>query len=361
MNVQIRAAVSPGEIRVAAVAGETLLDFALWRPGRPDGVEDLHRGRVAAVAPSLAGCFVRLADGDGFLPDSEGGKGLSEGGAVTVRVTRAAQAGKGVRLSARGLEQTEGDAPVLLARGPGALRELAAFYPDAPILIDDAATLARLRSEWGGRLRLVPQAFDDALESEVAALFESSVKLSGGAMIHIEPTRALVAIDLDSGLGGGREARANAHFAANRALLPELVRQIRLRDLAGTILVDFAGLPARKRASLGPELTALLASDPRAPRLAGFTPMGLAEIVRTRRHPPLHELSQGPHATGLRALCEAARLPQRPWRLRALPAIIEALERDPVALAAFAHGAVYGVQLQADPGLSAPFYLIEEA
>jgi Ribonuclease G/E len=92
---RILAAASPGEIRVAVVDGAgLLLDYALWRPGAPDGVDDLHRGRVVARAPALAGSFVALeASPDGFLPDSEGGKAANEGDVLGVRVTRAAEGG----------------------------------------------------------------------------------------------------------------------------------------------------------------------------------------------------------------------------------------------------------------------------
>ena len=354
MSVVLRVSVSPGELRVAAVEDGVLLDFALWRPGRPDGVDDIYRGRVVAVAPALAGCFVALGDQDGFLPDSDGGRGLGEGDFVAVRVTRAAQAGKGMRLSARDV-RAEAGAPGLVARGPGAVLEMAVLHPDATVLIDDAAALAGLRSELGDRLRLVARAFDDGLEAEIDGLFATPVPVSGG-VIHIEPTRALVAIDLDSGLGGGRMLRGGAHLAANRAMLPELVRQIRLRDLGGLILVDFAGLAVKRRVALGPELAALLACDPRRPRLAGFTHLGLAEIVRTRRRPALHELVEGAHAIGLAALREASRLKGGRLVLRAAPAIVAALESDEVALAAYARGAVYPLRLVADPAVS---YVIE--
>src|SRR5277367_4174747 len=105
--VTIHAAWSPGEVRVAAIADGVLVDYALWRPGAPDGVGDVYLGRVTAVVPAMAGAFVTFADGaqniapmDGFLPNSEGAKGLNEGTIVTVKVTRAALGGKGPRLSA---------------------------------------------------------------------------------------------------------------------------------------------------------------------------------------------------------------------------------------------------------------------
>lgn len=355
--IEIRAAVSPGEIRVAVVDSGILRDFGIWRPGKPDGVDDLYHGRVAAVAGALAGCFVHLGDQDGFLPDSEGGKGLTEGDFVAVRVTRAPQAEKGARLSAKGVT-AEAGAPGLIARGPGFLREMAGLHPDAKILIDDLALFAELRAEFGARLVQVARAFEGELENEIEGLFEPVVSLPQGEM-HIEPTRALTAIDLDSGLGG-KGNRAAAHLSANRAMLPELARQIRLRDLAGVILVDFAGLPAKKRAALGPELSALLADDPRRPRLAGFTSMGMAEIVRARRHPPLHEMMQGPLAAGLAALRKASRRDQTRLRLRGTPAILEALQRDAVALAAFARRATYPLALEAAPGMAAPGWVIEE-
>jgi len=74
-----------------------LLDFALWRPGTPDGVGDVHRGRVIASVPAMAGAFVALDDAEGFLPDSAGARGLTAGTVLTVRVSRAAQGSKGPR------------------------------------------------------------------------------------------------------------------------------------------------------------------------------------------------------------------------------------------------------------------------
>ena len=85
--------------------------------------------------------------------------------------------------------------------------------------------------------------------------------------------------------------------------------------------------------------------------------MGLAEIVRTRRRPPLYELALGAHAVGLEALREASRLKGARLLLRAAPAIVAALEGDEVALAAYARGAVYPLRLVADPAVS---YVIEE-
>ena len=69
MSVRILVACSPGEQRVAAVQDSVLLDYALDRPGAPDGVGDLHRVRIASVVPAMAGAFVALDGAEGFLPD----------------------------------------------------------------------------------------------------------------------------------------------------------------------------------------------------------------------------------------------------------------------------------------------------
>ena len=86
----IHAAASPGEVRVAVTDAAGLLDFAIWRPGDPDGVGDLHRGRITARMPAMAGSFVAIGGADGFLPDSEAPAAPSDGQILGVRVSRAA-------------------------------------------------------------------------------------------------------------------------------------------------------------------------------------------------------------------------------------------------------------------------------
>jgi Ribonuclease G/E len=360
MTVAIRAACSPGEVRVALLDRDALIDFAIWRPGAPDGVGDVLRGRVTAKVAGMAGSFLELDGAEGFLPDSEGGADLREGDAVAVRITRAAQGGKGPRLTAR-LAADE----IAPARGSGVLVELARRHPSAPVLIDDSAAAARLKAALGDRLELVTQAFDDVLEERIEELGQPDVELSDGARLHIHPTPALVAIDVDAGaaIATSRRGKTASHLAANLPMLPELARQIRLRNLAGAILVDFAGLPVRRRAALGPALRAALAPDPLAPRLLGFTALGLAEIVRPRVHPPLHELLAGPHAAGLAALrhiaAEVMSHPHRPPVLRASPAIVTALEADAEALRDLARRAGRALIMHSDPTLPLTRWTIE--
>nr|WP_294509979.1 ribonuclease E/G [uncultured Rhodopila sp.] len=360
MTVSIRVASSPGEAHVAAVRGNRLLDYALWRPGSPDGVGDVHVGRVIAAVPAMAGAFVALADAEGFLPDSEGAKGLTAGTMLAVRITRAAQGSKGPRLTARADEAASG--PVgLLRRGPGPAVRLAERYPVARVLVDDPAVAAALGADLGARVSVVGTVLDEDVAEAIDALSRPVVDLPGGARLSIWPTPALVAIDVDGAgaLAGGR----GRHEALNREVLPVLAEQIRLRNLSGGIVVDLAGMAARKRAALAPDFVRALAEDPLHPRFLGFTALGLAEIVRARVHPPLHELLSGPLAAGLAALRavmgEYGRDPRGMKVVRAHPSVVSALETDGAALSDLARRTGRRVMLRSDPSLADMAWTLE--
>jgi Ribonuclease G/E len=364
VTAQILAAASPGEVQVAVVSAGELLDYAIWRPGAPDGVGDLCLGRVGARVPAMAGAFVFLPGTEGFLPDTESGGEATEGAFIGVRISRAASGGKGPRLTARldVVEQAEVAAcapgpPRLLRRGPSPLEWLAAWHPAAPVLVDDPALSAALRPVLGERLALVRAAFGAGVADQLAELAAPTVTLPNGARLHFHPTPALTAVDVDAGAATSdtREKKA-AQDALNRSVLPQVARHIRLRNLSGAILIDFAGLSRSRRPSLGPALAAELAKDPLGPRLLGFTALGFAEVVRPRVHPPLHELLTGPHAAGLAALRQAeAELqehPGRPPTLRAAPDVTTALQSDPVALADFTRRNGHPLSIRSDPTLA---------
>jgi ribonuclease G len=338
--IEIRASVSPGETRVALLEDDQLSEA--WVEREPDGVGDLHRGRLVARAPAMAGAFVLLADGaTGFLPETEQASPLAEGDAVIVRITRAAQAGKGPRLTARLPQDAAAGPPALLARGPGAAWRLARRHPGATVLTDGADLAAQLRAELGpARVvhRLTP-AFDGELEAAFAALTQPEVPLPGGGRLLIHPTPALTAIDVDAGgIAGDRARDAQARF--NAIAVVEAARQIRLRNLAGPILLDLAGMARRAREALAPVLSTAIAEDSLL-RLAGLGPLGLFELERRRVHAPLHEVlgePPSPLTEGLAALRQAMRqaaaTPGANLVLRAAPTVLAALTARPMVLAA---------------------------
>jgi hypothetical protein len=302
----------------------------------------------------MGGAFVALTGGEtGFLPDSEGAKGRTEGEWLRVAVTRAAQGGKGPRLALRPPPEPISGPLRLLSRGPDAPLRLAAQYPDGPLQTDSAATAARLRAALGkDRVTFsATPAFDDELEAAFEELSGPDVALPGGGRLSIHPTPALVAIDVDAGgLAGGRDA--TAHLALNRRALFETARQIRLRHLAGAILVDMAGLPMARRKSLLPAMQEAAGADPDL-RVVGITGLGLIELQRRRVRAPLHEVLGQPNSAltrGLAALRRGLRQARPGARLvlTAQPAVCAALRDWPGALEEFAAQAG-PLQLRPDP------------
>jgi Rne/Rng family ribonuclease len=155
----------------------------------------------------------------------------------------------------------------------------------ARIVVAEPAALARVRSCLEGahpglaaRIRLEHRA--DAFAAvgaaeQLAEALEPQVPLAGGGSLIIEPTAALTAIDVN---GAGRRAReVNLEAAA------EIARQLRLRRIGGTVVVDFVDLETRReRAELLAALRAAFADDPAPVHVFPMTALGLVPISRKR-------------------------------------------------------------------------------
>jgi Rne/Rng family ribonuclease len=208
--------------------------------------------------------------------------------------------------------------------------------------------------------------FEDLLEAEFDQLAGPEVPLPGGGRLLIHPTPALTAIDVDAGsAAGARDPQAQLRL--NHAAVTEAARQIRLRNLAGPILLDLAGLTPKRREALAEPLAKALAGDPLA-RLLGLGPLGLFEILRQRIHPPLHEVlgwPPSPLTHGLAALRRAAREaavhPGRRLTLRAAPGVLAALRDLPGALAEAEAAIGTALRLVPDPLQHPAEAAIEEA
>lgn len=275
--------------RIALLDGDDLVEFAAWNLAAPDGVGDVYTGRVTAKLPAMAGAFVDIGGESGFLPDSAGAARLTEGQYVAVQVSRAAQGGKGPRLGLAAA--APGDRPGLVGRGEGPLLELCARFEQTQVLVDDFALMADLRPALAGRLAHDAAAFDAVLEDEVAGLLLPRADLGRGAVMHIAPSQALTAIDIDAGAASGEAAaKPGAQLAFNLAVIPEIARQILLRNLSGAILIDFAGMKPKARVALTQPLVNALRADYLRPKFFGFSQLGFAEISRPRVRPPLHEV-----------------------------------------------------------------------
>ena len=113
-----------------------------------------------------------------------------------------------------------------------------------------------------------------------------SEPLPGGAYLYIQPTRALVAVDVNTGADSSMAAGSKANFACAKVL----PRALRVRGLGGQITLDLAPMPKKDRRGFEATLRAALKSDPDETILAGWTPLGNFELQRKRSRMPLAEM-----------------------------------------------------------------------
>lgn len=131
-----------------------------------------------------------------------------------------------------------------------------------------------------------PESFErHGVTEALEALRGPKVALEAGAHMMIEPTRALVSVDVNTGPDTSPAASLKANIAAAR----DLPRQLRLRGLGGQVVVDFAPMPKRDRHILDQVLKAAFKADGET-NLAGWTVLGLYELTRKRDRLPLSDL-----------------------------------------------------------------------
>ncbi len=270
-----------GETRAALVQDgrPVALTLARWSDeGRRARFGETYAGRVRAVDKALRGAFLDLglAGEDGFLP-------LDAAGAARLGPRRAAAVAQGQLLAVEVVrEGVRAKAPVLSlleTEGSGAPRRLS--RPAHDRALEGAAPADRdIRAA-------LDAAFAEALHPDAA--------IPGGGRLRIEPTAALVAIDVDSaGRTGARDPERLA-LALNIAAAGEAMRQLRLRNLGGLIAIDFVSMraPAHRKA-LDQALRAAGEGDPGRPMFAPLSRFGVAELSRASPARPLHEACLDP-------------------------------------------------------------------
>lgn len=337
-GAQIVIGVLRGRPAAARLQGGVLDDLLVAPPDEIPLPEAIYRAQAERPLKGLGGIFVSWPGGRGFLRDA---KGVRPGERFLVQVTGYAEPGKAVPVTRRILlksrycivspdapglnisrairDEARRDTLQLLAHeagvpdGMGAiLRSAAEAARDADIAADLAATaeVARAVIEDQGTMPELlldgpdpaRQAWrdwtvtDDMVQGDasfveldlldrIEALRLPDVSLAGGAGMLIEPTRALIAVDVNTGSDGSPAAGLKANIAAARALPTAL----RLRGLGGQITLDFAPSPKKDRRQLETALRAAFRADPVDTALVGWTPLGHFELQRKRERFPLSE------------------------------------------------------------------------
>lgn len=310
----------------------------------PPAVGAIFRAVCERPLKGQGGMILRLPDGQtGFLRQ---GKGLAPGDVLLVQVTGLGEGGKATPVTTRLLFKSRyaivtPDAPgINIARsirdeaererlleiahegmheapeGFGLILRTAAEEVDEETLAEDIAAMRGLAEAVLGDADGAPELLlapldahetawrdwsapdpDEVIErigsfaelgvlEAIDAVLAPPMPLSAGAFAMIEPTSALVAVDVNT----GPDSSLAAGLKANLALARDLPRQLRLRGLAGQVTLDVAPMPKKDRRQFEDALKRAFRADATDTVLAGWTPLGMFELQRKRDRWPLKEL-----------------------------------------------------------------------
>lgn len=129
------------------------------------------------------------------------------------------------------------------------------------------------------------------ISSKLAKAFEKKVWLKSGGNLVIEPTEALTVMDVNTGKAvAGKRNRETTFYRINLEAAEEAARQIRMRNISGIILIDFIDMKGTEHnQKLLDFLRMKLAEDQTKTVLVDMTKLGLVEITRMKKNPPLRE------------------------------------------------------------------------
>jgi ribonuclease E len=139
------------------------------------------------------------------------------------------------------------------------------------------------------------------MEQEIEKTFQKKIQLSSGGNIVIEPTEALVAIDVNSAKFTEESDLEETAFKTNMEALHEVIRQLKLRDAGGVIIIDFIDMKEENhRKEIERTLKNLLKKDRSRTKIAKMSPFGMIELTRQRVGPSLqkYHYQDCPHCTG---------------------------------------------------------------
>ncbi|MEL6913579.1 MAG: ribonuclease E/G [Pseudomonadota bacterium] len=262
---------TPGERLLVQVSG-----FA--EPGKAPPVTTrlIFKSRYAIVTPEAGGLNVSRAIRDEDRRDALMGLAVAAMEGTPDRL--------GLILRSAAADADDDDILEDIAAMRSACEDATAQGADGLVLEGDGPHLNAWK-EWTAPAQIETQAGSFAETGVLEAmdtLFSPVVPLGPHRMI-IEPTRALTAVDVDTGRDIGSASALKANLAAAR----ELPRQLRLRGVGGQVTVDFAPLSKRDRAQVETALRAGFRADSVETEVIGWTPLGHMELKRKRERAAL--------------------------------------------------------------------------
>ncbi len=128
------------------------------------------------------------------------------------------------------------------------------------------------------------------LETILQKSTNRQVWLKSGGYLIIEPTEAMVVIDVNTGKFDSKKKTEDTFLSINREAAREIAKQIRLRNLSGIIIIDFIDMESQEAQNLLlEELQSYIHKDPVKTVFVDMTKLGLVELTRKKIRKPLHE------------------------------------------------------------------------
>ena len=185
------------------------------------------------------------------------------------------------------------------------LRTLRDYFTSeiSEVLVDDRETYAKVKQymkvispRHQGRVKLYkerrPIFAHYELERQIGTIHKNEVPLKSGGSIVIQPTEALVSIDVNSGGGGAEKDVESTAFKTNLEATSEIARQLRLRDMGGLVVIDFIDMKDRKHIRKVEQLLREEIKKDRAKIDAShISKFGLLELSRQRLRPSIESRS----------------------------------------------------------------------
>ncbi|MFD0858969.1 ribonuclease E/G [Roseovarius aquimarinus] len=263
---------APGQPLLVQVTGQA-------EPGKalPVTQKILFKSRYAIVTPDAPGLNISRRIKDDDRRD------------VLIQIARSEMEGAemGLILRSSCLDTDDGE----IAEDIRAMADLAATVMadaegEAEVLLEGDGPHQLAWRDWSAPADVVtePGGFEaEGVLDQLDLLAGAHVPLAAGAAMYVEPTRALVAVDVNTGADTSPAAGHKANLAAAR----ELPRQLRLRGLGGQITLDLAPMAKKDRRQFEDALRAAFRADTGETALVGWTPLGHYELQRKRDRAPL--------------------------------------------------------------------------
>jgi ribonuclease E len=171
------------------------------------------------------------------------------------------------------------------------------------ILVDDLETFRKMRAYLRAisprSMRLLkhykekPPLFDNYnLEEQIRFIYQERVELKSGAHIVINPTEAMITIDVNSGRASNKKNIEETAFKTNIEASEEIARQLRLRDLGGLIVIDFIDMMDKKHiAEVEKSFKKALSIDKARIQLSRISKFGILELSRQKKQSTIQEIS----------------------------------------------------------------------